>query len=86
MREFYDKETEALMRLHYSRQSEKGRRSYAAIESKKLGFGGFSYIVRLFGMSTRTLNKGLRELSNPALYSEIPEGKERRTGGGRKKI
>lgn len=86
MTNFYDLETERLMRLYYSRLSEKDKRHYAAIEAKKLGFGGKRYIVRVLGLSTRTLYKGLSELLDEHKYGEIPANKQRRQGGGRKKI
>lgn len=85
MKRFYDTEIERLMRLHHSRLSEKEQRHYAAIEAQKLGHGGKRYIVRLLEISTRTLYKGISELVDESKYSEIPIGKQRRTGGGRKK-
>ena len=85
MKQIYSTETEDLMRLHYSRLSEKDRRLYAAIEAKKLGFGGKLYIVRVLSLSSRTLYKGLAELDNEEKYNEIPVDKQRRSGGGRKK-
>jgi len=85
MKRFYDTEIERLMRLHHSRLSEKEQRQYAAIEAQKLGHGGKRYIVRLLEISTRTLYKGISELVDESKYSEIPIGKQRRTGGGRKK-
>jgi hypothetical protein len=39
----------------------------------------------LFKISQKTIEKGLRELRDVKLYSQIPEGKQRRSGGGRKK-
>jgi hypothetical protein len=83
---FYDIETEGLMGLHYSRLSEKDKRQYAAIEAQKLGFGVKRCIVRLLGISSRTLYKGISELLNKEKYDEIPLNKQRRRDGGRKKI
>ena len=85
MKDFYDASTVDLMRLHYVHLSEKDRRHYAAIECKKLGFGGGKYIMSILNISQKTLEKGVLELSNPSLYAEIPIGKIRRPGGGRKK-
>jgi len=81
----YDPETERLMQLHYSRLAEKQKRHYAAIEAQKLGFGGKMYISNLLKINRRTLNKGLLELTDPNVYAQIPQHKQRRTGGGRKK-
>jgi hypothetical protein len=86
MTKFYDETTEQLMQLYYSRLSEKDKRHYAAIEACKLPRGGIGYIVSLLGLSTRTLYKGISELSDTNKYAEIPTGKQRRVGGGRKKI
>ncbi len=36
-------------------------------------------------MSSRTLYKGLSELLDESKYDQIPVGKQRRVGGGRKK-
>jgi hypothetical protein len=85
MAKFYDTETERLMQLHYSRLSEKDGRHYAAIEAQKLGWGGKLYIVKLLGLSSRTLYKGMAELVDEDKYGQIPKGKQRRAGGGRKK-
>ncbi len=45
MKRFYDPTTEGLMRIHYSRLSEKDKRHYGAIEAQKLGHGGKRYIL-----------------------------------------
>lgn len=85
MAKFYDTETERLMQLHYRRLSEKDQRQYAAIEAQKLGWGGKRYILNLLGLSSRTLYKGIGELVDENKYAQIPNGKQRRVGGGRKK-
>jgi hypothetical protein len=43
----YSSEIEAAMRGFYQSLSEKDRRRYAAIEAKKLGYGGISYMALL---------------------------------------
>lgn len=86
MAKFYNIETERLMLVHYSRLSEKDQRHYGAIEAQKLGHGGKRYIARLFNMSTRRLYNGISELLDEKKYAEIPPNKQRRLGGGRKKI
>jgi hypothetical protein len=85
MDNFYDDKTEVLMQLHYSRLTQKDKRQYAGIESQKLGFGGKKYVSNLFKMSRNTLNKGILELTDVSFYEQIPIGKQRRKGGGRKK-
>jgi predicted HTH transcriptional regulator len=86
MRKQYDIETEVLIQLHYNRLSEKEQRHFAALEVIKLGHGGQIYIRELLKVSQKTIEKGIRELKDLAFYSQIPQGKQRRRGGGRKKI
>lgn len=81
----YSLETEKLMQSYYSSLSEKARRHYASVESLKLEHGGRRYIGKLFNISQKTLRKGIAEITNPELRAQIPAGKERRAGGGRKK-
>lgn len=81
----YNQETEQKMCLHFGQLSEKNKRHYAAIEAKKLGYGGIKYISDLFKISEYRIRSGIKELNNPELLSSIPEGKQRRAGGGRKK-
>jgi hypothetical protein len=44
----YSKEHEQEMKKLYESLLEKDRRRYAAVEAKKLGHGGISYICSLF--------------------------------------
>ena len=78
----YSLTTEQQMKSYYESLSEKDRRRYAAVEAKKLGYGGISYISRLFGCNYRTISKGIAELSEQSL---IDSYRIRRAGGGRKK-
>ncbi|MCU7905532.1 MAG: hypothetical protein KZQ76_06660 [Candidatus Thiodiazotropha sp. (ex Epidulcina cf. delphinae)] len=55
----YDDETERFMVVLYKSLSEKDRRRYAAVESKKIGHGSISYISLLFGCDPKTINRGL---------------------------
>ena len=82
----YTQETEQLMVRYYSRLNEKEKRHYASLEAHKLGHGGKLYISTLLGISQKTIRKGDKELKAPELYAEIAMGKQRRSGGGRKKI
>lgn len=81
----YDPKIERLMKQYFSRLPEKERRHYAAIEAQKLGFGGKVYISKLMPINRHALNKGIRELLDETIYNQIPNGKQRRVGGGRKK-
>lgn len=78
----YAKEIEEQMRNLYQSLSEKDRRRYAAIEAKKLGYGGNSYVCRLFKCDENTVKRGLKELA------QLPSDKDnriRKAGGGRKR-
>ena len=70
---------------HFSQLNEKDKRHYVALEALKLGIGGKTYIRQLFGISDYLIRQGIEELVNKALLDEIPAGKLRRKGGGRKK-
>lgn len=70
------------MQSYYESLSEKDRRRYAAIEAKKLGYGGIRYISKLFRCNYRTVNKGIAELEQQSLISSP---RIRRSGAGRKK-
>lgn len=78
----YSDEMEQLMLRHYTQLSEKSQREYMAIEAKKLGYGGITYIADLFAVTRNRIYHGIAELENPALREEIPEGKQRRKGAG----
>jgi len=73
------------MQLYFSGLSQKEKRHYAAVEATKLSYGGKKYIGELLGISQYCIRMGILELSNPTLYAQIPSGKQRRPGGGRKK-
>jgi len=73
----YSPEVEARMRRLYESLSEKDRRRYAAIEAAKLGRGGQTYIVRLFGCDYKTIRRGLKELDHPP---KLPRGRIRKRG------
>jgi len=79
----YPPEIEVQMNNFYQSLSEKDRRRYAAIEAKKLGYGGISYICRVLHCNDRTITKGMSELEKP-----LPENEKRirLPGGGRKSI
>lgn len=85
MRDFYPEALEELMITYYKGLSEKDRRHYAALEALKLGRGGTNYISRVFRLNKKILIKAKEELMSPALLEQIPVGKQRRPGGGRKK-
>ena len=50
------------MQLFYQSLSEKDKRRYAALEAKKLGYGGKKYICQMLGCHFETLERGLKDL------------------------
>lgn len=81
----YSAEIEEKMQFHFSLLNEKDGRHYAALEALRLGYGGKKYIGNLFKISQARIRNGVAELNDPSLLSSIPPGKQRRSGGGRKK-
>ena len=81
----YSLEIESQMQIYFQGLRQKDKRHYAAIEAKKLPYGGKHYIGQLLSISQSTIRQGERELENKKLYDEIPVGMQRRKGGGRKK-
>lgn len=79
----YSQEIEANMRDFYQSLSEKDRRGYAAIEAKKLGYGGISYICSVLQCNDRTITRGMNELEKLLAKAEK---RIRLPGGGRKGI
>jgi hypothetical protein len=62
---------------------ERARRLVAAAEAMALPRGGVSLVHRCCGMSRATILKGIRELREG---TTLPEGRQRRSGGGRKRF
>jgi len=82
MMEPYSAETEQLMQRFHATLSEKDRRRYAAIEARKLGHGGVSYIARVLSCDRKTIRAGMKELDR--LPEEEMRERIRKPGGGRK--
>lgn len=61
--------------------AERGRRTWAAVEARSLGWGGVTVVAEATGLAESTIRRGLRELE---IGSSLPEGFQRRPGGGRK--
>ena len=77
----YTPELEAEMRAFYQSLSEKDRRRYAAIEARKLGYGGHRYIATVLGCERHTVATGTAELRDPTALAQVGI---RQPGGGRK--
>ena len=78
-----DSPTEQRLRDFAGTLSEKDRRRFAAIEATQRGHGGITYIAGLLGISTRTIERGIKELDH--LKDDPAVGRVRRRGAGRKK-
>ena len=61
------------------------RRRYLSAEAKTIGYGGISLISRITGVSRQMLMDGIAEIESDD-FEEIPIGRSRRVGGGRKPI
>jgi hypothetical protein len=78
-----DPTTEKRMRDFAQTLSEKDRRRFAAIEATQIGYGGIVYIAGVLGCSTKTIERGIKELDQ--LQDDPAAGRVRRPGAGRKK-
>ena len=77
----YAESTKNDMVRFYNSLNEKDKRHYAALESRKLGYGGITYVAELFNCSRSMIQDGIDELKkNDFLAIE----QVRRFGGGRK--
>jgi len=66
--------------------NERARRLWAATEARSLGRGGIAAVMAATGMSSATVDKGLRELDAAECgRGVLPPGRIRRPGGGRKR-
>ena len=77
----YPPEVAVQVRAFYATLSEKDQRRYAAVEARRLGYGGIEYVAEVLGCSRRTIERGLLELD--ALPQDPAAGRVRRPGGGR---
>lgn len=75
--ERYPPDVERRMKELYGSLNEKDRRRYAALEAAKMGYGGQTYIVELFGCDYKTLRRGLEEFDQPP---DLPPGRIRKKG------
>jgi len=74
----YDPDVEEQMKTLYGSLNERDRRRYAAIEARKLGHGGQTYIRAVLGCDYKTLRRGMDELKS---LPELPPGRVRKKGG-----
>ena len=62
---------------------ERGRRLWAAVEADARGWGGVAALSRVTGLAFNTIKAGQRELADPDLANQVPQGQTRRSGAGR---
>jgi hypothetical protein len=63
-----DAEVAQNMRDFFATLSEKDRRRFAAIEARRLGYGGIQDIAAVLGCSRRTIARGIEELDQLARW------------------
>lgn len=69
------------MNLLFQRLDEQQRRWVAALESKKIGYGGDTVVARITGLHVDTIRRGREELD--AHLADRPTDRIRRPGAGR---
>ena len=65
--------------------SERQNRIIAAKFAISYGHGGIVKVAKASGLSRKTIEKGVRELKGNISF-HVPEGRSRRSGGGRKYV
>ena len=79
----YPVEIEQMMQRFYTTLSEKDKRRYAAVEARKLGHGGVTYIAGVLGCDRSTIQAGMKELDHLPERAQMAR-RIRQPGGGRK--
>ena len=65
----------------FSDLDERGRRRWAAAETRSLGWGGITTVAMATGISDRTIRNGICELDDP---DSLPPDRQRKPGAGRR--
>src|SRR3954454_4608015 len=73
---------ESGMRRYESSWMKRGRRLFAAAEARSAGRGGVVAVSRATGLARGTIERGLKDLDQPA----PPAGRIRRAGSGRRRL
>ena len=63
--------------------SEKARRYWAATEAMSYGHGGIGLVSQATGIARSTIARGIKEIK---AQSTLPPKRDRKAGGGRKKV
>ncbi len=69
-------------RVGSKKLDERGRRLFAAGETRSAGWGGLAAVSKITGLARSTINRGKDDLDAAAL----PRGRVRRAGGGRRAL
>ena len=81
-----EEEIRERFRLVAKSLDERQRRLMAAAEAKVIGWGGIEAVSQATGVSRRAISMGLQELSGGIHETDLPPGRARRPGGGRKPL
>lgn len=73
----YSPDVERDMQRVFLSLRERERRLFAAVEARKLGHGGISYIAQLLDCDRKTIRRGVQELLQPLV---LPPGRSRKKG------
>ena len=65
---------------------ERTKRVWSAVEADSYGRGGISHVSEATGLSRTTIYEGIKELKEKKKVNKIPEGRIRKSGGGRKTL
>lgn len=65
--------------------NERGLRLWAAAEARSLGYGGITKVAKVTGLTTHTISRGIKQLTENEPLNLDPQ-MSRRKGGGRKKL
>jgi hypothetical protein len=76
-----NKELHWQMNLLLSRLDEQQRRWFAAVEAKRIGYGGIHLLSQITGMDEKTIKRGQEELATG--LADRPTDRVRLPGGGR---
>jgi hypothetical protein len=79
-----DKELHRQINVLMSRLDEQQRRWYAAVESKRYGYGGIRLVCQISGLDEKTIGRGRQELALD--LEERPLDRVRLPGAGRPPI
>ena len=66
----------------YTSLNERQKRHFVGLEAKALGYGGIKFVSDTFKVAKATVQRGIKEIE---INDQLPTGRVRKEGGGRKK-